>query len=132
MASESIKRFIEEYKVNPQLQEKLNSIKPVDDAVLIKIANEAGFDLTVEDWSEYTKLISEVGAGRLSDDELAHVSAGSLFNIDLCPKRFDNVLCIALCPLVKAKEICSRGGSVRTTYRYCVKKYWDEETNFGF
>lgn len=132
MSMERIKKFVEEYKVNSELRAKLNSIKSEDEAALIKAVNEAGFDLTVEDFREYTKMESEVGAEKLSDEELDNVSAGSLFNIDLCPKRFDQLLCKVLCPLVRTRRSYSKGGSVEITYSYCVKKYWDEETNIGF
>lgn len=129
MTMESIKNFVEEYKANPELRMKLNSIRSADEAALIKVVNEAGFDLTIEDLREYKKMESEVGAEKLSDDELDNISAGSLFNIDLCPRKFDQLLCKVLCPLVRTR---TSFGSFNITYSYCVKKYWDEETNIGF
>lgn len=132
MSSETIKKFIEEYKVNPELQQKLKSMKSVDEAVFNKVAKEAGFDLTAEEWREYADQEREVRTGILTDDELANVSAGGLFGMDLCQKKFDDFLCKwCRCGQLSSKEIIDfrHDGQWDTEYFFCRLGYWDETKN---
>ena len=125
MSKGNIKKFIEECKENLVLQQKLRTLKPSDEAEFNKIVNEAGFDFSVEEWREYMSEISAVREGKLSDNELASVSAGGLFGD--CPQKYDDWLCISsFCPNVKERRI-----SCKASYRFCQKGFWDEEKGTG-
>lgn len=132
MSSENIRKFIEEYKVNPELQQKLKSIEPSDEAAFNKITKEAGFELTVEEWRKYAGQEGESRTEVLTDDELAGISGG-LFGIDLCQKKYDEFLCKwSWCPQLRSKELYEfrKDGeryvkSYATCY-FCKLGYWDE------
>lgn len=129
MSNEKIRKFIEEYKVNPELQKKLKLIKTSDEAAFNKITKEAGFDLSVEEWREY---VSQEGEGRnevLADDELANISGGGLFGLTQCPKKYDEFLCIwSWCPQVRSKRLSKyrKDGDSYATCYFCKLGYWDE------
>ena len=145
MSKKTIKEFIEEYKENLDLRQKLLKINTLDEATFIKIVNEAGYDFTAEEGGEYANQKSALLNEKLSDDELERVSGG-LFHIDLCPKKFDAFFCKPLlsilgggCPHAKERQFSKlRGNSFLGTqeqvyyhYAYCDRGFWDEETGHG-
>jgi len=137
VVKENIRKFLEECKANPDLQQKLKTMKPVDQTALIQIAHEAGFDLPAEEWNEFTNYFraarqEKLNGEELSDEELANVSAGGLFGIDLCQRRYDELLCdlgAFTCPHFRKKEILKEnsGSSLRITYeRSCDHAKWSQ------
>ncbi|WHH58787.1 Nif11-like leader peptide family natural product precursor [Petroclostridium sp. X23] len=126
MSKEQIVFFLNEIKANPDLQHKLKSIKKEDEREFIKIANEAGFGFTAEEWSKYLNDMRKEKK-ELTDDELDNISGGGLFGITKCPERYDWLLCkLSYCPNVKKKTMYHP--VYRTpigSYEYCCKGFWD-------
>lgn len=140
MSKKTIEEFVEELKVNRELQQKLSKINTSDEASFIKILNEAGYDFTMDEWDKYVNQKSKLMNEKLSDDELNQISGG-LFHIDLCPKKFDSFLCqkalgfIGGCSHAKHRQFSrydKNDAQVYYDYGYCDLGYWDEETVKGF
>jgi predicted ribosomally synthesized peptide with nif11-like leader len=97
MSNEKILSFLNECKVNRELQEKLMKLSPEDADGLIEIANEAGYGFTAEEWAEYQNMRSK--KSELTEDDLDKVSGGGFFGLTSCPKEYDFLLCEAsYCP----------------------------------
>ena len=66
MSEEQLKAFLEKVKADTSLQEKLKAAADVDAA--LAIAKEAGFSVSVDDWTEKLQdeeLEAAAGGGRL-------------------------------------------------------------------
>ena len=81
MSTEQVKSFMEEVKSNKNLQEKLGALPTdnMEEAISqgLKIANEAGFDFSKEDFLTYnTQNVQET---ELSNSDLEQVSGGGTY-----------------------------------------------------
>ena len=130
MGKEQIKDFLEEVKTNADLQQKLNDEGITNESEVVKIANVAGFDFTVDEWLDYAKNVRPEKI-EIGDDELDKVSGGGLFGIDLCQKRWDQLLCaIAMCQQLRLEHDgkATKYNSVgNVTRRYCLNGHFDHK-----
>jgi predicted ribosomally synthesized peptide with nif11-like leader len=130
VGKEQIRDFLEEVKTNANLQQKMNDEGITNESEVVKIANAAGFDFTVDDWLDYAKSARPEKI-EIGDDELDQVAGGGLFGIDLCQKRWDQLLCaISMCRQLrleydgKATKYNSQGNVTR---RYCLNGHFDHK-----
>jgi predicted ribosomally synthesized peptide with nif11-like leader len=130
MGKGQIKDFLEEVKTNADLQQKLNDESVTNESDVVKIANLAGFDFTADEWLNYTKNV-QTEKIEISDDELGKVAGGGLFGIDLCQKRWDQLLCaIAMCQQLRLEHDgkATKYNSVgNVTRRYCLNGHFDHK-----
>lgn len=127
MSKEQIKDFLLELKKSTNLQQRLKAGNVTERSAFIKIANDAGFDFTAEEWREYAKQVNEARNVKLTDDELDKVSAGGLGGLTQCPEKYDYWLCMAsFCPNVRSRMVVNK-----TSYSYCLNGFWDEEKGTG-
>ncbi len=130
MGKEQIKDFLEEVKTNADLQQKLNDEGITNESEVVKIANVAGFDFTVDEWLDYAKNVRPEKI-EIGDDELDKVSGGGLFGIDLCQKRWDQLLCaISMCRQLRLEydgKVTQYNSLGNVTRRYCLNGHFDQK-----
>ncbi len=84
MSEEQLKAFLEKFKADTSLQEKLKAA--ADSDAVLAIAKEAGFSISADD---LTKAQSE-----LSEEELEGVAGGAFTNTWIQGKgKFTNTIC---------------------------------------
>ena len=69
MSAEQFSALLAQLQEDSGLMEKFNGAADLDAAVAI--ANEAGFDVSADDWHQY-----QAGQGSISAEELAAISGG--------------------------------------------------------
>lgn len=84
MSKENVKRFQDELTGSKALQKKLKDINPSSLEDLVSFAAKAGFIFTVDEFKEMQQ-VTEKGTVKLSEEELARVSAGKDGGMR-CPK----------------------------------------------
>ncbi len=130
MGKEQIRDFLEEVKTNANLQQKLNNEGITHESAVVKIANEAGFEFTVDGWLDYAKNVRTEKI-EIGDDELDKVTGGGLFGIDLCQKRWDQLLCaISMCQQLRLEHDgkATKYNSVgNVTRRYSLNGHFDHK-----
>ncbi|MEE3718875.1 Nif11-like leader peptide family natural product precursor [Tumidithrix elongata RA019] len=65
MAKEQVAKLYRAVQANPELKEKLNAAPNLEQFVLM--AQQAGYDFTVEEWKEMTNFSVEELEGKLSE-----------------------------------------------------------------
>jgi predicted ribosomally synthesized peptide with nif11-like leader len=122
MSNEKVLSFLNECKVDHELQEKLTKVAPEDKEGLIKIANEAGYGFTAEEWAEYEKTL-RAKKDELTEDELDNVSGGGFFGLTQCPKGYNYWLCdLSHCSHFESFQIGLKKFSVNCNDGYFTDK----------
>ena len=75
---EQIKLFIEKIESDKALQEKINELmeRKAGNPELVALANESGYEFTLEDFEQYIEDLSEERG--LDNDPLAQVAGGGI------------------------------------------------------
>ena len=122
MAKETAKKLIAELQTNEELRAKVNGI--TDRAEMVKIAVEAGYDVTVEEMLEAEKEYRAELASKtdeLTADELESVAGGAFGNGD--KNKDGRELGCAICDITL--------GDQRETKEWCSHMHVCAEANFG-
>jgi len=84
MGNEQIKAFVEKASTDAGLKQKLENL-PKDEAevikAVVKIANDAGYHFSEQDWHEAHK--NMVGSGEITQEDLDKVSGGTLVTLTI-------------------------------------------------
>ena len=122
MAKETAKKLIAELQTNEELRAKVNGI--TDRAEMVKIAVEAGYDVTVEEMLEAEKEYRAELASKtdeLTADELESVAGGAFGNGD--KNKDGRELGCAICDITLGEQ--------RETKEWCRHMHLCAEANFG-
>lgn len=82
MAIENAKRFLQQAMTDEKLRASIGE-KELDEVV--KIAKEAGFDVTADDLDEAIKMLRQNMTENLSDEELEKISGGAIWTAEDAP-----------------------------------------------
>ena len=129
MAKETAKKLIAELQTNEELRAKVKGITDITDrAEMVKIAVEAGYDVTVEEMLEAEREFKEQIAQKtdaqsmeLSVDELESTAGGAFGNGDI--SKDGRELGCAICDITLGEQ--------RRTQEWCTHMHLCAEANFG-
>ena len=114
MSMENAKKLLKELKENKDMQAKIAGIKAPEE--LVKIASEAGYNVTVEDLEQADKQLraEQAEKNELGAEELEKAAGGAIWINDMLPKGMNSIALRAITTTIMSLTM-STGGRI-TSY----------------